>query len=355
MALPVLVAAIYYFGIAADQYTAEFRLNLRTVDIPRVEPLIVLGSDMSHGGGAAESQIVAQYIASRAIVDELDPALDLRRMFAGPPADFWARLALPASIEDLVYFWKRQIDGFYDTSTGAIVVHVRAFTAEDALRLAQAIVAASERLINELSARARRDSVGQAEAELAAAEGRLKASLAAIREFRDREGLIDPGKAADATATLATKLRDDWLKANAELATLKAYMHDDAPGVRVIKARIRSLEAQQRSLAREMTGASPMAGAAAAPALSQTLGSYEPLDAERRFAEAAYQHALQGLDRARENADRQHVYIESFVPPSLPQTALYPRRWRDVGAVALVALAVWAIGLLALQSIREHL
>ncbi|MBV8776266.1 MAG: hypothetical protein JO258_03625, partial [Alphaproteobacteria bacterium] len=140
-----------------------------------------------------------------------------------------------------------------------------------------------------------------------------------------------------------------------ELATLKAYMHDDAPGVRVIKARIRSLEAQQRSLAREMTGASPMAGAAAAPALSQTLGSYEPLDAERRFAEAAYQHALQGLDRARENADRQHVYIESFVPPSLPQTALYPRRWRDVGAVALVALAVWAIGLLALQSIREHL
>ncbi|MBV8777222.1 MAG: hypothetical protein JO258_08500, partial [Alphaproteobacteria bacterium] len=51
VALPVLVAAIYYFGIAADQYTAEFRLNLRTVDIPRVEPLIVLGSDMSHGGG----------------------------------------------------------------------------------------------------------------------------------------------------------------------------------------------------------------------------------------------------------------------------------------------------------------
>jgi capsular polysaccharide transport system permease protein len=91
------------------------------------------------------------------------------------------------------------------------------------------------------------------------------------------------------------------------------------------------------------------------PALSQELGSYEALDAERKFAEAAYQHALEGLDRARDNADRQHIYVESFVPPSLPQESLYPYRWRSLGTVALVAFAIWAIGRLAVQSIRDHL
>jgi capsular polysaccharide transport system permease protein len=85
------------------------------------------------------------------------------------------------------------------------------------------------------------------------------------------------------------------------------------------------------------------------------LGSYEALDAERKFAEAAYQHALEALDRARDNADRQHIYIESFVPPSLPEASLYPRRWRSLGTVALIAFAVWAIGGLAVQSIRDHL
>lgn len=357
--LPVVIAAIYLFAIAADQYVAEFRMSLRTADAPRVEPFVLFAGDTGRTSAAGESQIVTQFIASRSIVDELDPKLDLRRMFSSPRADWLARLSLPATVEQLVRYWQGQVDPFYDTSTGTIVVRVRAFAANDAFRLAQAIVAASERLINDLSGRARRDALVYAEADVATAEARLKSALTAIRDFRDKEGMIDPGQTASADTTLATKLRDGLLKANSELATLGAYMRDDAPAVRVLKARIKSLEAQQRLLAHEMTAgvAAPTAPGppAAAPALSRELSSYEALDAERRFAETAYQHALEGLDRARDNADRQHIYIESFVPPSLPQSSLYPHRWRSLGTVALIAFAVWAIGGLALQSIRDHL
>ena len=129
-------------------------------------------------------------------------------------------------------------------------------------------------------------------------------------------------------------------------------MHDDAPTVKVLRARIRSLEAQRRSLAREMTGRGQPAPAAT---LSQALDSYEELESDRKFAEATYQHALQALDQARANADRQHVFIASFVPPSLPEDPLYPRRWRALGVVALFAFALWGIGSLAAQSIRDHL
>lgn len=355
--LPVAIAGIYYATIAVDQYVAEFRMNLRAVDAPRIEPLQLFAGDATRTTAATESQIVVQFIASRAIVDQLDRQLDLRRLFSPQAADWWARLWLPATIEQLVYYWRNQVDPFYDTSTGTIVVRVRAFAPDDALHLAQAVVSASERLINDLSARARHDALASAEGDVATAEIRLKAALAAIREFRDREGLIDPGKAADANAMLATKMRDDLLKTNAELATLRVYMRDDAPAVRVLRARIRSLETQQRGLAHEMTAAagSPSGQSPAPPALSQELGSYEPLDAERKFAETAYQHALESLDRARDNADRQHIYVESFVPPGLPESSLYPRRWRAVGTVALIAFAIWAIGALAVQSIRDHL
>ena len=212
-------------------------------------------------------------------------------------------------------------------------------------------MAASERLVNDLSARARRDMVGHAEADVVSAEARLTAALDKIRQFRDKSGLIDPGKTADATAQLANKLRDDLIKANSQLATLKTFMRDDAPPVRVLKARIRSLETQEKGLAQEMTATDQPA----APTLSQTLGSYNSLEAEHKFAEAAYQHALEALDKARDNADRQQIYIASFVPPSLPEEALYPYRWRSLGVVALVAFAVWVIGALAVQSIRDHL
>lgn len=85
------------------------------------------------------------------------------------------------------------------------------------------------------------------------------------------------------------------------------------------------------------------------------MGSYEELESERRFAETAYQHALEALDRARMDADRQQIYVADFVPPSLPEEALYPRRLRSVGIVFLAAFVVWAIGGLTVRSVRDHL
>jgi capsular polysaccharide transport system permease protein len=349
--VPIMLAAVYLFTIAADQYVSEFRFSLSSIDPPRLDPLSLLAGSASHSPAALESQIVVQYITSRAIVDQLDGSLNLRQMFSPPEADWWARLPRPTSIEALVLYWRGQVDPFYDPANGTVVVRTRAFTAAEALQLAQAIVAASEQLVNDLSARARRDAVRNAEAEVTQAETRLKAVLGEIRAFRDREGLIDPGKTADATGTIAARLRDELVRSNAELSTLKSYMRDDAPGVKVVKARIRSLETQQRVVARDMTDPDR----SRTDTLSRQLGSYEQLESERRFAEAAYQHALHGLDQARANADRQQVYIASFVPPSLPEEALYPRRWRSLGVVALIAFALWGIGGLAAQSVRDHL
>ena len=349
--MPIAVAAAYYFAVAADQYVAEFRFTLNTVDPPRFDPLSLFAGNATRSPAALESQILVQYMSSRAIVDEIGGSLDLRRLFAPPQADWWARLPRPASIEELVRYWQGQVDPSYDPANGTVTVRVRGFAPADALRLSQAIVAASEKLVNDLSLRARRDTLGHAEGELAQAESRLKAVLGDIRAFRDREGLIDPARTAEGTGVLATRLRDELVRTNAELSTLRAYMRDDAPSVKVLKARIRSLEAQRRGLAQEMTDPD----SARSDTLSRVLGSYEQLESERKFAEAAHQHALQSLDQARANADRQHVFIASFVPPSLPEESLYPRRWRSLGTIALIALAVWGIGGLTVQSVRDHL
>jgi capsular polysaccharide transport system permease protein len=349
--LPITVTAAYYFAIAADQYVAEFRFTLNTVDPPRFDPLALLAGNATHSPAGVESQILVQYLASRAVVNEIGGALDLRSLFAPPQADWWARLSPSALVERLVRYWQGQVDPSYDSADGTVTVRVRGFAPQDSLRLAQAIVAACEKLVNDLSLRARRDTLEHAEIEVGQAEARLKTALADIRAFRDREGLIDPARTAEGTGLLATRLRDDLVKANSELSTLKAYMRDDAPPVKVLKARIRSLEAQRRSLAQELTDPDP----ARSDTLSRILGSYEQLESERKFAEASYQHALQSLDQARASADRQHVFIASFVPPSLPEEPLYPRRWRSLGTVALIAFALWGIGGLTVQSIRDHL
>ena len=131
--VPIMLAAVYLFTIAADQYVSEFRFSLSSIDPPRLDPLSLLAGSASHSPAALESQIVVQYITSRAIVDQLDGSLNLRQMFSPPEADWWARLPRPTSIEALVLYWRGQVDPFYDPANGTVVVRTRAFTAAEAL------------------------------------------------------------------------------------------------------------------------------------------------------------------------------------------------------------------------------
>jgi len=346
---PLTLAAIYWLGVASDQYVSEFRFMLRAAEEPQPAPDWLNTANAAQSQAALESRMVVEYATSRAIVDDVGKTLDLRQIYGSSAADWWARLPDPAPVETLVAYWRTRVDAFYDPGDATIVVAVRAFSPEDALAVARAVVAACEQVVNDVSLKMRHDALRQSEGEVAAAEARLGKVLAEIHALRDREGMIDPSKTAAASADTAARLQDELVRANTRLATLRAYMHDNSPTITVLKAQIRSLEGQRHALAAAV--ASPAKGDAS----SGTVGSFEALESERQFAEDAYHHALGGLDRARADADRQQVYIASFVPPSLAEAALYPRRWRAIGIVVLVTFAIWAIGGLMLQSIRDHL
>jgi len=351
VAVPAVTAAVYYFFVAADQYVAEFRFALRSAEPERHDPVLFFQESIAPSVMGLDSFVVVQYLASRAIIDDLSTTLDLREIFSRSEADWPVRLDLPVSIEELVRYWKRQVDAFFDATNGTIVVRARAFTPQDALKLAEGILASSERLVNELSARARRDALRNADEEVGRAEKRLKSALTRLREFRDKEGIIDPRKTADATVALAGRVRDELVRAGTELSTLKHYMRDDAPSIKMLEARVQSLEGQRRAVESEVTDTEKTRS----EALSRVMGSYEQLESERAFAENTYQHALQALDRSRINADRQQVYLATFVQPTLPEEALYPRRLQSFAVASGVAFVVWMIGGFILQSIRDHL
>jgi len=147
--VPAVIAAAYYFFVAADQYVAEFRFALRSAEPERLDPGLFLQEHIAPSPISVDSYAVVQYLASRAIIDDLSTTIDLRQMFSRSEADWPARLDLPVSIEELVRYWKRQVDAFFDATNGTIVVKARAFTAQDALTLAQGCLfrAAGERFV----------------------------------------------------------------------------------------------------------------------------------------------------------------------------------------------------------------
>jgi len=324
---PAFAAAVYFAFLASDQYVAETRFAVRSSQIETLGDKmksalssisVAIATPVMSG---QDAYIVATYIRSRAIVDDLTKTLDLRAIFRRPEADFWARLKDGASAEELLAYWQGMVSVYVDALSGVVTVDVRAFRREDALALAQAVTAASEALANSVSARARDDEMKRAESEVRRSEGKVVAALADLRAFRDKEGMIDPVSEATSTGTLLTTALADKIKLQNNLFVATRAMSEDAPTVQALKTRLEALDRQIDDLKSELTGA-----AAGGASISGVLGRFEQLDLQREFAEKLYEMSQNDLERARQKAEAQNIYVSVFVPPALPQEAKYPQR-----------------------------
>lgn len=352
---PAAVATFYFIFIASDQYIAEARFAVRAADdtSPKAEEVAKMLPSMGPGGSTSfaqqDAEIVASYIRSRAIIDDLHDVIDIGAIFRREEADFWARLPDNASPEIMRDYWIKMVTPYIERTSGIVTVKVRAFRRDDALALARAVLDASERLVNAISLRARSDAMRRAEEEVRRADGQMRLALADLARFRDSEGVIDPVKSAELTGQLLLQLMQDKIKIETELFIAKRTTSGDAPGVSSLRARLDSVDGQIARTRAELAGNNPQAHNLAA-----ALVRFEELEVKLQFAEGMYTFARNGLDRARVAAEKQTVYVTVFVPPSLPQDSGYPHRFTYSVLLAIGLTLAWAIVAMIWASVLDH-
>jgi capsular polysaccharide transport system permease protein len=339
------------YGIASNQYVAEMKLGVRAPDTRGNDASAVFQGAPIASQIGLDSYAIVQFMQSRPFVDRLQQRVPLRAMFDADGIDPIARLSKESSVERLVEYWRGMVDPFFDMTNGTITVRVRAFTAADALRLAGEVRALCDELIADMTAHLRAETMSMAEGEARQAEARLKTVLRQREELRSREGTIDPTKIADGTLRAAARLRDELARARAELGAMRRnHLSEASPQIVNQQNKIAGFE--QEIVAIEQQSAEI---ATRASTLARTTTTFEELSAEQQIAEKVLASSLEALDRARMSAGRQGTYLIAFVPPSLPEEALYPRRLRTIAVMFVAGFALWATFWLAAAAIREHL
>ena len=345
VALPVMSVGLYLAIFASDQYASEARFAVRGGDRGALDPLASLtGGSASH---MQDSLIIADFIRGRGMVEELEKTLNLREMFSPARADWVFSFNSEKPIEKLVRYWRWQVDVNTESMSGIITVVVRAFTPEDSLAISKAVIAASEKLVNDLSERARRDALKQARSELTLAENALQERIKSMRDLRNRDGLLDASKTSDALTKLIGSLRLELARMESEYSSSRNSVAETSPQMRVLQARIRSTREQIRLIEARMTATGrPVASAEAgnAPALADSMGRFDRLRLEQEFAQKHYVDAAAALERARMELDAQQLYLATFLQPVLAQDALYPKSGWIMAALATICLALWGAG-----------
>ncbi len=241
--LPFAVAVAYLFGLSADQYHSQTAFSVRSKEF--ATPLDVLGAFTQTGNSTtADSEILNDYILSQPMVEALDAEFDLRTMFNRQPQDFIFSLRDAPAIEDLVDYWQRMVSVSVDSSTGVIELSTRAFSAQDSHLLAQAIIAKSVALINDLSRIAREDATKFAREDLETAEIRLKAIRLKVRNFRNAAQIIDPQADIASQMGVLSALENQLADALVEREVLLTYAEPDDPRATQLNRRIQAIRSQ---------------------------------------------------------------------------------------------------------------
>ncbi len=351
--IPTVTAGVYFGFIASPQYIAEAKFAVRSGEIPKIDGMGAL-TGMPLAKIAQDTQVVTNYMESRAIVEALEQRVGLRSLYSADDIDWFARFNRDKSIEKFVTYWKWMTNSKIQIQSGIVVFTVRAFSASDAKRIADAVIELSEGLVNDMNSRMMSATVANAEREFERSAERLSRARIEFQKVRNTEGTLDAGQHGKALADLITGLQADRLRLQQEYEAQLKYVSASAPQMRTLKNRLVALTDQITELEARLTTHRASA-AADGKVLSESLTKFAQQDLERRIAERHYATAASALELARITSERQLVYLAAFVRPSLPQESRYPRPILYTGLTLLGAFLIWAAVCGGITAVRNHM
>lgn len=351
VALPTLIAGVYYGLVAADKYAVEFRFSVRSASDLIGEkdpiPMLIRGAGISEIGRLP--YMITSYLRSKNAVRELDAAVSLRKLYSRGEADGLSRFNPETSEDKLSDYWQSMITVNVDRVSGLVLVRVLAFTPDDALAIAQATAISIEKMIDGVAARARHDALASAEKQLESAGARYAIALTGLQDIRNEEGIVDPQQTIDLAAkTLLATIKEKLSLERQRDVNLK-LLSSQAPQQQVLNNEIQALETQIISQSLALTSQRGEARTAA-----RTISEFEKRELDRRFSERLLEVAHAAYAKAREEAERQHIYLAIFVPPRKPDIAEYPRRIRSISLVGLSSFGLWSVLMVVIAGVRDH-
>ena len=229
--IPCAVAAAYIGFIQSPQYVAEARFTVRGGLPPAMDSIGSLTGAPSLLI-VQDTQVIMNYMQSRSMVEALDKSVKFESLYQDKSIDWFSRLKRDQPIEKVLKYWKAHMGTKVQVPAGIVEFTVRAFTPEDAVKVADAAIDSSEQLVNRMNDQMKHDAVFLAETERQRAMARVVKTRSALEKARNTEGMLSADVAATGLTTLMDAVRGEIIKMQQEYDSQRRFVRPDAPQLR---------------------------------------------------------------------------------------------------------------------------
>ncbi|WP_306419534.1 capsule biosynthesis protein [Palleronia abyssalis] len=346
--LPTFIAGYYYFKIATPMYATQAEFVIQQAEGAGSPALGGLFS----GTGFATSQdsiTVQSYLTSRDAMIRLDEDAGFKTHFSQDFIDPIQRLPENASNEDAYDLYQDVVQIGYDPTEGIIKMEVIAASPEVSAEYSDLLIDYAEERVDRLTQRLREDQMAGARGSFEEAEAKMLASQQRVLELQEQLGVLDPAAESGSVMSQITAFETQLREKRLELDQLLSNRRPNAARVAGVEGDLDRLRGVIGELRSEMTD-----GTGDVASLARVSAELRIAETDLQTRTALMQQALQQLETARIEANRQVRYLSLGVLPIAPDEPTYPRAFENTLLAFLVFSGIYLMMSLTASILREQ-
>ena len=348
--LPTLIAAWYFFVVATPLYATNSEFVIQQADqAPGGAGGLggmFAGSPL---GGNQDNVTVQSFLMSRDAMRRLDETEGFKAYFQQEALDPLLRLPADATDEAAYRLYQDMVRVSYDPTEGIIRMEVIAADPATSERFARALVGFAEEQVDQLTQRLRENQMRDAMESVAMAEARFSESQLRVLELQERFQMlsseVEVSLLTQQIANLETQLNNERLG----LSDLRANARPNPARLEQAERRVAALEGQIAQLRGSLTNSGEDGQSIARLQREQVMAQSDVATRQMLLAQA-----MQQLEVARTEANRQVRYLSLGVSPVAPDEASYPRAWSNTALAFLIFAGIYLMVSMTSAILREQ-
>ncbi len=345
--LPTFLAGWYFHVIATPMYATNSEFLILQNE----------GGGGSGLGGLLPTQFatsqdaiaVQSYLGSKDAMLRLQNDAGFKTHFEQDWIDPIQRLEAGASIESAYKIYKKNVKIGFDPTEGVIKMEVAAADPKVSQAFSEALISYAEERVNQLSSQKREDQMRDAINGLDKAEEDRRAAQASLVELQIEGSTLDPEAVIIALRGQITQIGSLITEKEIELDTLLANARPNQAKVDGVRSSLNILGKRRDALEQRMTDVSQGENS-----LARLSINIQMAQADLATRDLMLQSALQQMEQARTEANRQVRYLTVAVRPVAPEEAAYPRAFENTILAFLVLAGIYLMVSLTASILREQ-
>ncbi|MCR8725892.1 capsule biosynthesis protein [Frigidibacter sp. ROC022] len=346
--LPTLIAGFYYYNIATPLYATKSEFLIQKADATTPGSLGSLFSGTQFAT-TQDSITVQSYLQSREAMQRLDREHGFKAHFSQESIDPIKRLPPDATNEDAYKIYQSHVKIGFDPSEGIIKMEVIAADPQTSEEFSEALIGYAEEQVDQMSQRLREDQMKGAKESYEAAEAKMQAAQDRVLELQERLGVLDPVSETAALMGQITNFETLLRQKELELKQLQDNARPNQARVDGVQGDIDRLRALVAELRSQLTK-----NADGSASLARISGELKMAETDLATRQMMMQAALQQLETARIEANKQVRYITEGVSPVAPDEPTYPRKFENTLLSFLVFSGIYLMISLTASILKEQ-